>query len=153
MRLDKKAGESALMAMTQNVSNRLNMRSRKSTVFFQSSIRNNAHPCICIDDIPGEVFKQVIALQTAANEFLRQFWTAIYPPAVELKTVGASTPVIRQAKAAKMASYLSKFEEKVDGLAISASKQNIDGERVRVVNQLLFVPFAQVLMLPVRRRL
>ena len=45
------------------------------------------------EDIPDAVHTQMLACQTAANEFLRQFWLAIYPPPADLPTAApAATP-------------------------------------------------------------
>lgn len=75
--------------------------------------------------------------QTAANEFLRQFWLSIYPPVMEGQTLSTATPAQKAAKAAKMASYLDKTHEKVDALVHAAGAEGVDPARVRVVSCLL----------------
>ncbi|KIJ09331.1 hypothetical protein PAXINDRAFT_17580, partial [Paxillus involutus ATCC 200175] len=68
-----------------------------------------------------------------ANEFLRQFWTSIYPPPSDLPTPSSSsTAAQRSAKAAKMAGYLGKTHEKVDALVRGAGVEGVDGGRVVV---------------------
>ncbi|THH30841.1 hypothetical protein EUX98_g3340 [Antrodiella citrinella] len=112
-RLEKKAGEAALVSMTQNVSARLDVKNREN-------------------DIPEGLLRQMTTCQTAANEFLRQFWLAIYPPPSELQTASASGPAQKAAKAAKMIGYLEKTGEKVDGLVRTARAEGVDPEKVQV---------------------
>lgn len=72
--------------------------------------------------------------QTAANEFLRQFWSAMYPPPMELQTVVIATPAQRTAKAAKMIGYISKTHEKVNALIQTAQQHGVDPNRVETVS-------------------
>ncbi|KAH9929497.1 uncharacterized protein BXZ73DRAFT_48014 [Epithele typhae] len=113
VKVDKKAGETALIAMTQNVSCRLDVKSRKH-------------------DIPDTLFRQMTTCQTAANEFLRQFWLAMYPPPNESQALSVATPSQKAAKAAKMAGYLGKTHEKVVALIAAARQESIDAARVQV---------------------
>ncbi|KAI0780114.1 hypothetical protein C8Q74DRAFT_1173891, partial [Fomes fomentarius] len=112
LKIERKAGDSALLSMTQNVSSRLDVRQRKH-------------------DIPEGLFRQMTTCQTAANEFLRQFWLAFYPPANESQTLSV-TPAQKAAKAAKMVSYLSKTHEKVEALVGVAHQEGVDPARVQV---------------------
>ena len=86
-----------------------------------------------IADFPPGLFRQLTTCQTAANEFLRQFWTSIYPPPADLPTP-TSTPAQRSAKAAKMVGYLGKTHEKVDALVRAAVLEGVEGNRVVVVS-------------------
>lgn len=86
-----------------------------------------------IAEFPAGLFRQLRTCQTAANEFLRQFWTSIYPPPSDLPTPGA-TAAQRSAKAAKMAGYLGKTHEKVDALVRAAVLEGVEGNRVAVVS-------------------
>ncbi|KAI0663565.1 hypothetical protein C8Q70DRAFT_906577 [Cubamyces menziesii] len=113
LRIDKKAGDGALVSMTQNVATRLDVKSRKH-------------------DIPESLFRQMTTCQTAANEFLRQFWLAIYPPPTESQTLAAATPAQKAAKAAKMIGYLGKTHEKVEALVRAAHQEGVDPARVKV---------------------
>jgi transcription initiation factor TFIIH subunit 1 len=70
--------------------------------------------------------------QTAANEFLRQFWSVMYPP-LELQTLAVAAPAQRATKAAKMIGYLSKTQEKVDALIRIAHHEGVDPARVEIV--------------------
>jgi len=70
--------------------------------------------------------------QTATNEFLRQFWLATYPLAVETHSLVA-TPAQRAAKAAKMIGYISKTAEKVQALVHVAQYSGIDPTHVKNV--------------------
>ena len=72
--------------------------------------------------------------QTAANEFLRQFWSATYPPPAEFQTVAVTTPAQRAAKAAKMIGYISKMHEKVQAIVQIAQQHGIDPSRVETVS-------------------
>ncbi|TFK54130.1 hypothetical protein OE88DRAFT_1654632 [Heliocybe sulcata] len=111
LKLDKKAGDASVIAMTQNVQARLNTRTRKQ-------------------DIPDHLLRQMTTCQTAANEFLRQFWLAIYPPLSDLQSTNPPTTAQKAAKAAKMAGYLVKTHEKVDALVRAAHAEGIDPSRV-----------------------
>lgn len=75
--------------------------------------------------------------QTAANEFLRQFWLATYPPPSDIETVIAATPAQRATKAAKMIGYIAKTQEKVAALVQVAAHHGIDASRVEVVSRWL----------------
>jgi transcription initiation factor TFIIH subunit 1 len=79
--------------------------------------------------------------QTAANEFLRQFWSATYPPPAELQTVPTTTPAQRATKAAKMIGYISKTHEKVQAIVQVAQQHGIDPARVETVCVPLIVDF------------
>ena len=115
LKLERKAGDAALVAMTQNVAARLEVTKRKS-------------------EIPDSLFRQMTTCQTAANEFLRQFWLAIYPPPLEAPTASSNNPAQKAAKAAKMAGYLEKTHEKVEALVMTAQREGFDHSRVRVVS-------------------
>ena len=77
--------------------------------------------------------------QTAANEFLRQFWSATYPPPAEFQTVAVTTPAQRATKAAKMISYISKTPEKVQAIVQTAQQHGIDPSRVETVRDVSVV--------------
>ncbi|KAI0775657.1 hypothetical protein BD413DRAFT_530381 [Trametes elegans] len=113
LRIDKKAGDAALVGMTQNVASRLDVKMRKH-------------------DIPEGFFRQMTTCQTAANEFLRQFWLAIYPPPTEAHTLAPASQAQKAAKAAKMIGYLGKTHEKVDAIVRAASQEGVDPARVKV---------------------
>ncbi|KAG1715755.1 hypothetical protein ID866_1423 [Astraeus odoratus] len=115
LHIERKASDTALMSMTQNVAARLDTKARKN-------------------DFSTALFCQLTTCQTAANEFLRQFWSAMYPPLIDGPGV-PSTPSLAQraAKAAKMAGYLSGTREKVDALVRAAQAEGVDGTRVEVV--------------------
>ncbi|TFY71942.1 hypothetical protein EVG20_g1057 [Dentipellis fragilis] len=113
MKLERKAGDSALLAMTQNVAARLDVQGRKS-------------------DIPDDIFRQMRTCQTAANEFLRQFWSSIYPSAAELQSLAPATPAQKAAKASRMASYLGKTSEKVMAIVIAAQSAGVDPRKVEI---------------------
>ena len=85
-------------------------------------------------DIPESLFRQMTTCQTAANEFLRQFWLAIYPPANESQALSVATPAQKAAKAAKMIAYLGKTQEKVEALVGVAHQEGVDPARVQVVS-------------------
>ncbi|OCH95142.1 hypothetical protein OBBRIDRAFT_823077 [Obba rivulosa] len=113
LKLDRKAGDEALNGMTQNVAARLEVKRTKH-------------------DIPENLFRQMTTCQTAANEFLRQFWLSIYPPVIDGQTVSTATPAQKAAKAAKMIDYLSRTHEKVDALVQTAQQEGVDPARVHV---------------------
>ncbi|KAG2338652.1 hypothetical protein BDR05DRAFT_984654 [Suillus weaverae] len=128
-RIDKKAGDAALDSMTQNVSARLDIRTRKSA-YSSQPIPLSFNPRFKAD-LPPTLFRQLTTCQTAANEFLRQFWTSLYPPPTT--TSSGATPSQNAAKAAKMAGYLSKTREKVEALVRAGQLEGVEPERVEVV--------------------
>ena len=73
--------------------------------------------------------------QTAANEFLRQFWLANYPPPVETQISPSITAAQRADKAAKMIGYITKTAEKVQALVDVAQYSGIDPIRVKNVSK------------------
>ena len=112
-KIERSAAEAALTSMTQNVATRLDAYKRKA-------------------DIPEEIFGQMRTCQTAANEFLRQFWSAIYPPVGE--TLGGPTTLAQKtAKATRMAGYLTKTPEKVAAIIKAAEMAGVDRARVQIV--------------------
>ncbi|KAF8270272.1 hypothetical protein EI94DRAFT_1798336 [Lactarius quietus] len=112
LKTDRKATEAALMSMTQNVATRLDAQKRKA-------------------DIPEDIFRQMRTCQTAANEFLRQFWSAIYPPIGE--TLGGVTTLAQKtAKATRMVGYLTKTAEKVAAIIRAAEMAGVDRTRVQI---------------------
>ncbi|RXW25036.1 hypothetical protein EST38_g827 [Candolleomyces aberdarensis] len=113
LKIDRKPGDSALLSMTQNVAARLDVRSRKN-------------------DIPAGLFREMTTCQTAANEFLRQYWSATLPQPPELQTAATATPAQRASKAVKMIGYLSKTPEKVQALVDTATASGLDASRVEV---------------------
>lgn len=137
LKIERKAGEAALVTMTQNVSARMESKLRKSM-----SPRGLSHqPFVsqrrALDDLPASLFRQMTTCQTAANEFLRQFWLALYPPASEAPPPpggAAAAAAQRKQKAAKMAEYLAKTPEKVDALIRAAKRDGVDVSRVEVVS-------------------
>lgn len=123
--------------MTQNVANRLDVKSKKSMYLGYWGCFSEAN-CLFEDDIPDGLFRQMTTCQTAANEFLRQFWLAIYPPLGELQTAASATPAQRATKAAKMIGYISKTHEKVYALVKTAEQHGIDATRVENVSPNVF---------------
>jgi hypothetical protein len=72
--------------------------------------------------------------QTAAHEFLRQFWLAVYPPPGDAPPV---PPAQKAAKAARMAGFLARTPEKVDALVREAQRLGIDYAKVETVRGVL----------------
>ena len=72
--------------------------------------------------------------QTAANEFLRQFWSSVYPPASDAQNPVSSTPTQKIAKAAKMAGYLANTPEKVEAIVRAAVSLDCDPHKIEVVS-------------------
>lgn len=70
--------------------------------------------------------------QTAANEFLRQYWSSTLPPAPELEGIATASKEDRAAKAAKMIGYLAKTYEKVQAIVMTARAHNVDSAKVEV---------------------
>ena len=77
----------------------------------------------------------MISYQTAANEFLRQFWGSMFPQQSDLPTVGSSkaAAAARTAKAAKMAGYLKKTPEKIKAIIQAAEQAGVDRTKVETV--------------------
>ncbi|KAL0579168.1 RNA polymerase II transcription factor B subunit 1 [Marasmius crinis-equi] len=113
LNIPRESGDSALLSMTRNVAARLDVKSSKN-------------------DIPEEIFTQMRTCQSAANEFLRQYWNATYPSLNDSQSLSLATPAQRATKAAKMIGYLSKTREKVDAIVRAAQQQDIHPQRVQV---------------------
>lgn len=88
-----------------------------------------------LEEIPDAIFAQMKSCQMAANEFLRQFWSAVCPNPSETTALVAPTPAQRTAKAAKMAGYLANTYEKVDAIARAAQAENVEPKRVQIVSR------------------
>ncbi|TFL01569.1 hypothetical protein BDV98DRAFT_612465 [Pterulicium gracile] len=113
--IERKHGDTALLTMTQNVAPRLETRIRRN-------------------EIPEPILRQMTTCQTAANEFLRQFWSAMYPPRSDALQSAGGAPASaaqRATKVAKMAGYLARTPEKVEALVQRARADGVDSERVR----------------------
>jgi transcription initiation factor TFIIH subunit 1 len=91
--------------------------------------------------------------QTAANEFLRQFWSAIYPQQSDFPTLGgaaaSANASARAVKAAKMAGYLEKTPEKIKAIVSMAEHAGVDRSKVEMVsaNTSLSVSTARAILL------
>ena len=118
--------------MTQNVAARLDVKLRMSKLPFQH-LFFIAKFTVSVDDIPDQLYRQMTATQTAANEFLRQFWLAIYPPLSDLQVASVATPAQKAAKAAKMIGYLEQTNEKVKALVFLASQSSVDPIKIQTV--------------------
>lgn len=134
LKIEKKSGDAALLAMTQNVSARLEVKMKKSMFVLFSGPLLSSDWWTLQDDIPPALFSQMTTCQTAANEFLRQFWSSMYPPVAEQQILAPLTPAQKAAKAAKMIGYLVKTHEKVDALVRSAQLEGFDATRVEIVS-------------------
>ncbi|KDR75194.1 hypothetical protein GALMADRAFT_249153 [Galerina marginata CBS 339.88] len=126
LKIERKPGDAALLAMTQNVANRLDVKSKKN-------------------EIPDGLFRQMTTCQTAANEFLRQFWLATYPPPGDIQKIASATTAQRAAKAAKMIGYISKTPEKVHALVQTAQQHGIDQSRLETAMKPVLVASEQAL--------
>jgi transcription initiation factor TFIIH subunit 1 len=71
--------------------------------------------------------------QIATNEFLRQYWSSVYPPAAESQTIMIAAPAQRAAKATKMISYIVQTPEKVNVMKRLAEQSGIDPTRIETV--------------------
>ncbi|KAG8981540.1 RNA polymerase II transcription factor B subunit 1 [Tulasnella sp. JGI-2019a] len=111
MRLDKEASGDALLKMTQSVRARLDVKSRKS-------------------DFPDDILEEMTSLQTATSEFLRQFWSAVYPPPPEQGLLSVASPAQLAERAAKMAKYLARTQGKVSTLVQKGAQMGMDGRRI-----------------------
>ncbi|KAI5123068.1 hypothetical protein M0805_000502 [Coniferiporia weirii] len=134
LKIEKKAGDASLQAMTQNVQARLEVKMRKN-------------------DIPQSLFVQMRTCQTAANEFLRQFWSSVYPPPAEGHVLAAATPAQKAAKIAKMAGYLAKTPEKVDAIVQTARSEGFDPVKIEVAMKPVLAAVDKALQFHASRRL
>lgn len=97
----KKPVEDAFTSLSQNVTERVNVKSRKN-------------------NLPEDLLQAMGNLQTATSEFLRQFWSALY----EDKEPGRD-------RLDKMASYLSSTHSKIAPMMTAARNQGHDPQVVR----------------------
>ncbi|OCB85697.1 hypothetical protein A7U60_g7348 [Sanghuangporus baumii] len=98
--------------MTQNVQQRLEVKMQKR-------------------DIPEELFVQMRTCQTAANEFLRQFWSSVVPASGE-GPMSSASPAQKAAKAARMAGYLVKTPEKIQAIIEMARSSGVDAGKIEM---------------------
>lgn len=85
------------------------------------------------DDIPESLFAQMRTCQTAANEFLRQFWAAVYPPNDGTMPLTATQ---KSAKISKMTGYLGKTPEKVNAIVEAARRDGVDAGKIEVASSI-----------------
>ncbi|CUA66882.1 General transcription factor IIH subunit 1 [Rhizoctonia solani] len=97
----KKPVEDAFTSLSQNVTERINVNSRKN-------------------NLPEDLLQAMGNLQTATSEFLRQFWSALY----EEKESGRD-------RLDKMASYLLNTHTKIAPMMTAAKNQGHDPQVVR----------------------
>ncbi|CAE6403349.1 unnamed protein product [Rhizoctonia solani] len=97
----KKLVEDAFTSLSQNVAERVNVKSRKN-------------------NLPEDLLEAMGNLQTATAEFLRQFWSALYDD---------KDPTNERAK--KMASYLATTYGKIAPMMTAARNQGHDPQTVR----------------------
>ncbi|KAG8711959.1 RNA polymerase II transcription factor B subunit 1 [Ceratobasidium sp. 395] len=97
----KKQVEDAFTSLSQNVAERVNVKSRKN-------------------NIPEDLTQAMANLQAATSEFLRQFWAA-----------ACDNKDTNQERAAKMISYLSNTHSKIAPMMTSARNQGCDPQLVR----------------------
>lgn len=90
-------------------------------------------PIVRSDDIPEDILQQMRTCQTAANEFLRQFWSSVFPSPADGIPSGSANAAQKAAKAAKMAGYLTKTPEKVKAIVQTAHKSGLDATKIEVV--------------------
>jgi transcription initiation factor TFIIH subunit 1 len=67
----------------------------------------------------------------AANEFLRQYWSAVLP--AQAGALGSTSAATKAAKAGKMAGYLRGMEGKINAVVHTAVLTGLDPARVRAV--------------------
>lgn len=77
--------------------------------------------------------EEMTSLQTATAEFLRQFWSAIYPPPPEQGLLSVASPDQLSSRADKMSKYLAKTRSKVAALNHKASQIGMDARRIDAV--------------------
>ena len=85
-------------------------------------------------ELPHQLIDQMVTCQAAANEFLRQFWLSSFPTPHEMRNPAFSKFLEhREAKAAKMISYLQSTHEKVEALFTQARQLHLDPAVVETV--------------------
>jgi hypothetical protein len=83
---------------------------------------------------PEQLLSQMATCQTAANEFLRQFWFSLFYSPQEMRNPAFARFIEqREAKASKMVSYLRSTQEKVEALYLLAQQLNVDATIVETV--------------------
>jgi transcription initiation factor TFIIH subunit 1 len=84
------------------------------------------------DPLPADILQQMTSCHNAANEFLRQYWSAVLP--AQAGTLGTKDAGVKAAKAVKMAGYLRGMEGKINAVVHTASIGGMDPARVRAVS-------------------
>jgi len=108
LNLEKKASDQAVLQMTEGIQAKLSIQ-------------------LISADLPEQLLSQMSTCQTAANEFLRQFWVSLFPAVQDLRSPNFNKfSDQRESKAAKMIAYLQTTREKVKALLALAAQLNID---------------------------
>lgn len=86
------------------------------------------------DPLPPTILQQMKSCHNAANEFLRQYWSAILP--TQVGALGSSSVAAKATKAGRMAGYLKGMEGKINAVVHTAVTEGVDPMRVRAVRLL-----------------
>lgn len=73
--------------------------------------------------------QQITTLSAATSEFLRQFWTALYPPTQDDPrriSLASASPAAREAKILKMVGFLALTHDKVNAIYEMGRHQALD---------------------------
>lgn len=88
-----------------------------------------------IVELPDQLTIPMTTCQTAANEFLRQFWFSLCPSPQDMRNPAfLKLSEQHEAKAAKMVSYLQSTREKVEALYLLAQQLNVEPAAVEAVS-------------------
>ena len=117
-----------MQTMTHNVHSRLETKTQKSNILYFEDHIHLTELHLFLDDIPENLFTQMRTCQTAVNEFLRQYWSSIYPSPMDGNTL--ATPAQKAAKAAKMIGYLSRTPEKIAAIVQTARNEGVDPAKI-----------------------
>lgn len=132
------AGQAAVQDMTSNVNSRHENTSKDGTLS-SSSLSTLSYPTqhAAPDDlIPPLILAQITTCATATNEFLRQFWSALYPPPppTDSLSLGTLTTAQRETKIIKMAGYIARTREKVGAVILTAQHAGVELSVVETVS-------------------
>lgn len=97
------------------------MRSALDTMLENMEQQKELHPGAAVQELPVDLYKQLLACHAATDEFLQQFWQAISPTS-DAAVTAPPTLTERAAKARQMLGVLSRAPLRMQSIADAAEE-------------------------------
>ena len=131
MSLDKKTSDMAVVNMSEGIQKKLEFQTTSG--LFNILCCQSLQTTFSAGELPEQLTTQMASCQTAANEFLRQFWLSLFPPQEFRSNASSRFAEQREAKTSKMIAFLQTTQEKVEALYPLARELNVDPFAVEMV--------------------